>query len=496
MTAEKNIKYEFLSEDPNAKTLPIMVALIIGAFFAILNETLLNIALTTLMAEFDITLSTVQWVATGFMLVMAIVIPVSPLLMGWFTTRQLFIGTMVTFFIGTVIAAIAPSFGVLLLGRMIQAIGTGLIMPIMFNVFLLIYPPHKRGKIMGIVGLVIMFAPAIGPTLSGIIVEYFGWRFLFIFVMPFTIFSILFALKYLVNITEMTKPKIDWISIVYSTIGLGSTIYGFSHAGESADGFMTPSVFIPIIIGVISILLFVFRQLKLDEPLMDLRVFKFPMFSHAVVLFVIIIMVMFASELILPVFMQGPMGLTAAAAGLLLLPGSLLNGIMSPFMGALFDKVGPKVMMIPATIILAVTMFMFSNLTAETPEWFIIVGFMLIMLSVSATMMPAETNGLNQLPKHLYAHGTAVVSTLQPLAGAIGVSVFLGLLNSRQQSYLEGAANPESQAAVSAAMVSGVEFVYFIIFIIALIASVMSFFVYRAKPLEDLVPAPVKKDNN
>ena len=496
MTAEKNIKYEFLSEDPNAKTLPIMVALIIGAFFAILNETLLNIALTTLMAEFDITLSTVQWVATGFMLVMAIVIPVSPLLMGWFTTRQLFIGTMVTFFIGTVVAATAPSFGMLLFGRMIQAIGTGLIMPIMFNVFLLIYPPHKRGKIMGIVGLVIMFAPAIGPTLSGIIVEYFGWRFLFIFVMPFTIFSILFALKYLVNITEMTKPKIDWISIVFSTIGLGSTIYGFSHAGESANGFMTPSVFIPIIIGVIAISLFVFRQLKLDEPLMDLRVFKFPMFSHAVVLFVIIIMMMFASELILPVFMQGPMGLTAAAAGLLLLPGSLLNGIMSPFMGALFDKVGPKVMMIPATIILAVTMFMFSNLTAETPEWVIIVGFMLIMLSVSATMMPAETNGLNQLPKHLYTHGTAVVSTLQPLAGAIGVSVFLGLLNSRQQGYLEGAANPESPAAVSAAMVSGVEFVYFIIFIIALIAAVMSFFVYRAKPLENLVPAPVKKDKN
>ena len=347
---------------------------------------------------------------------------------------------------------------------------------------------------MGIVGLVIMFAPAIGPTLSGVIVEYFGWRFLFIFVLPFTIFSILFAMKYLVNITELTKPKIDWISIVFSTIGLGATIYGFSHAGESANGFMTPSVFIPIIIGVIAILFFIFRQFKLDEPLMDLRVFKFPMFSHAIVLFVIIIMVMFASELILPVFMQGPMGITAAAAGMLLLPGSLLNGFMSPFMGSLFDKVGPKVMMIPATIILAVTMFMFSNLTADTPQWVIIVGFMLIMLSVSATMMPAETNGLNQLPKHLYSHGTAVVSTLQPLAGAIGVSVFLGLLNSRQQSYLEGAANPESPEAISAAMVSGVEFVYFIIFVIALIAVVMSSFVYRARPLEDLVPAPVKKD--
>lgn len=496
MTEEKNIEYEFLSEDPNAKTLPIMVALIIGAFFAILNETLLNIALTTLMAEFDITLSTVQWVATGFMLVMAIVIPVSPLLMGWFTTRQLFIGTMVTFLIGTVVAASAPTFSILLLGRMIQAIGTGLIMPIMFNVFLLVYPPHKRGKIMGIVGLVIMFAPAMGPTLSGVIVEYFGWRFLFIFVMPFTAFSILFALKYLVNVTEITKPKIDWISIVYSTIGLSATIYGFSHAGESTNGFMTPSVFIPIIIGVIAILLFVFRQLKLDEPLMDLRVFKFPMFRHAIVLFIIIIMVMFSSELILPIFMQGPMGLTAAAAGLLLLPGSLLNGAMSPFMGALFDKVGPKVMMIPATIVLAGTMFMFSNLSADTPEWVIIVGFMLIMLSVSATMMPAQTNGLNQLPKHLYPHGTAVVSTLQPLAGAVGLSLFIGMLNSKQASYLENAANPGSEETMTAAMVSGVEFVYFVIFIIALITAVMSFFVYRAKPLEDLVPAPVKKDNN
>src|SRR5699024_9691318 len=160
-----------------------------------------------------------------FMVVMAIVIPVSPLLMGWFTTRQLFIGTVVTFLIGTVVAAFAPTFSMLLLGRMIQAIGTGLVMPVMFNGFLPICAPHKRGEIMGIVGLVIMFAPAIGPTLSGIIVEYFGWRFLFIFVMPFTVFSILFALKYLVNITERTKPKIDWISLVYSTIGLGATIY-------------------------------------------------------------------------------------------------------------------------------------------------------------------------------------------------------------------------------------------------------------------------------
>lgn len=490
MSNPKETKYEYLSEDPKVKTLPIMTALIIGAFFAILNETLLNIALTTLMQEFNITLPTVQWVATGFMLIMGIVIPISPLLMQWFTTRQLFLGTMIVFTLGSIIAASAPTFAILLIGRLIQAIGTGLLMPIMFNVFLLIYPPHKRGKIMGIVGLVIMFAPAIGPTLSGVIVDYLGWRYLFIIVIPFAVFSILFGYKYLINVSEVTKPKIDWLSILFSTVGFGATIYGFSSVGESEAGFLTPSVLAFLVIGVTSIILFAIRQFKLEEPLMDLRVFKLPMFSHAVIMFIIIVMTMFASELILPVFMQGPMGLAPAAAGLLLLPGSILNGIMSPFMGALFDKVGPKVMMIPATIVLAGTMFMFSRMTADTPPWVIIVGFMLIMLSVSATMMPAETNGLNQLPKRLYPHGTAVMSTLQPLSGAIGVSVFISILNGRQASFLEGAANPTSQESITQAMVAGVESVYFIIFIITIIAVILSFVVYRARPIEEDTPKP------
>lgn len=489
MTKSKEKKYEFLSEDPNVKTLPIMMALIIGAFFAILNETLLNIALTTLMDQFDITLPTVQWVATGFMLMMGIVIPVSPLFMQWFTTRQLFIGTMTVFTIGTIIAGLAPTFSILLIGRLIQAAGTGLLMPIIFNVFLLIYPPHKRGKIMGIVGLVIMFAPAIGPTLSGVIVDYLGWRFLFITVIPFALFSILFASKYLINVSEVTKPKIDWLSIIFSTIGFGTIIYGFSSVGESEAGFLTPEVLITISIGLVGIVLFAVRQFKLEEPLMDLRVFKLPMFTHAVVMFVIIVMTMFSSELILPVFMQGPMALAPAVAGMLLLPGSILNGVMSPFMGALFDKVGPRVMMIPATIVLTGTMFMFSRLTAETPPWVIVVGFILIMLSVSATMMPAETNGMNQLPKRLYPHGTAVMSTLQPLSGAIGVSVFISILNARQASYLETVANPEAPEAISQAMVVAVEQVYFIIFFFTLVATILSFIVYRARPIDEDIPS-------
>ena len=478
-------KYEYLADNPNVKVLPIMLSLIIGAFFAILNETLLNIAMITLMEEFSISLPTVQWMATGFMLVMAIVIPVSALLLQWYTTRQLFLATMTVFTIGTIISASAPTFPILLVGRLIQAMGTGLLMPIIFNVFLLIYPPHRRGKIMGLIGLVIMFAPAIGPTLSGVIVEYLGWRYLFIIVIPFALFSILFGHKYLVNVSEVTKPKIDVVSIVFSTIGFGSLVYGFSAVGESANGFLSPNVLILIIIGVIGIALFAMRQFKLEEPVMDLRVFKYPMFTHAVLLFLIIIMAMFASEIILPIYMQGPLALSAATAGLILLPGSLLNGIMSPFMGHLFDKFGPRVLMIPATIVLSGTMFMMSRLTTETALWVVVVGYILLMLTVSAIMMPAETNGLNQLPKRLYPHGTAVMSTLQPVAGAIGVSVFISIMNARQLTFLQQATTPTLPATIDEAMVAGVELVYFIAFVMSIVAVILAFVVYRAVPEEE-----------
>src|SRR5690625_1652331 len=483
MVDDNTKKYEFLADDPNVKTLPIMLSLIIGAFFAILNETLLNIALTTLMEQFHITLPTVQWMATGFMLVMGIVIPISALLVQWFSTRQLFLGVMIVFTLGTTICAVASNFPILLVGRLIQAVGTGLLMPIIFNVFLLLYPPHKRGKIMGDVGLVIMFAPAIGRTLSGEMLEYFGCRFLFITVIPFSVFSILFAFKYLINVTKVTKPSIDFLSILCSTVGFGSIIYGFSAAGEK--GFLHPGVYFFIITGVISIALFSWRQFKLDEPVMNLKVFKYPMYIHAVCMFLIIIMAMFSSELILPIFMQGPMGLSAAAAGLVLLPGSILNGAMSPVMGHLFDKFGPRVMMIPATIVLGGTIFMMSRLTAETSPWVIIVSYILLMLSVSATMMPSQTNGLNQLPKSLYPHGTAVMTTLQPVGGAIGVSVFISILNARQTHFLNKATNPNNPETIDQAMVAGVELVYFIAFAISIIALVMAFKVYRAVPIED-----------
>ncbi len=473
---------EFLAEDPNVRVMPIMLSLIIGAFFAILNETLLNIALIRLMDYFHVPVTTVQWMVTGFMLVMGIVIPMSAPLLQWFTTRQMFIGTMFVFSIGTAICALAPVFSVLLIGRLLQAVGSGLLIPIIFNTFLLLFPPERRGSVMGLMGLVFMFAPAIGPTLSGIIVQHLGWRYLFISVIPFAVFSIVFAYKYLINVSEVTKPKVDVLSILLSTIGFGGVVFGFSSVGSEEADFASPIVYLPILIGAASLILFVVRQLRLDEPLMDLNVFRYPMFSHAVVLFLIVMMGMFSSEIILPMFMQGALMLSAAAAGLVLLPGSLLNGLMSPIMGRLFDKYGPRKLLIPGSVVLGATLFILTRLDLDMPIWLIAVCYILLMLSVSAMMMPAETNGLNELPKRLYPHGTAVMSTLQPVGGAIGVSVFISLMNMRQNQYLQAAPNPHDDLAMKQALVAGVEFVYYVAFASAVIAFILSLFVYRATP--------------
>lgn len=478
MDKDKDGQYEFLADNPAVNVKPIMISLIIGAFFAILNETLLNIALTTLMEQFSVTVAQVQWMATGFMLMMGIVIPISAVLMQWFTTRQLFLTTMIVFTFGTTLCAVAPTFPILVTGRFFQAIGTGLLVPIIFNTFLLIYPPHRRGAVMGVVGFVIMFAPAIGPTLSGVIVQYLGWRFLFITVIPFSLFSIYFAYKYLVNVSEISKPKIDWFSLLLSTIGFGGVVFGFSSVGDQQDGFFAPIVYMSILIGFISLLLFCLRQLKLEEPVLDIRVFRYPMFRFGVIFFIIVVMVMFASEIILPIYMQGPLSLAAATAGLVLLPGSLLNGILSPFMGRLFDIYGPKKLMVPGSIFLVATMFVFSRLDLETPLWVIIVTYIVLMISISAMLMPAETNGLNELPKKLYPHGTAIVSTLQPVAGAIGVSAFISIMSARQKDVLTKIPN----ISIHEALVSGVELVYLISLGLSILVLGMSFFVYRALP--------------
>ncbi len=458
----------------------VLVTFMFGAFFAILNETLLNIALTELMDVFQVKPTTVQWMATGFMLVMGVLMPISALLIQWFTTRQMFLGVMSIFLIGTTISACAFSFPMLLTGRMIQAAGTGLLIPVIMNALLLLYRPEVSGRIMGIFGLVLMFAPALGPTLSGVIVDLLGWRWLFIIVIPFALFSIIFGWKFLQNVGEVTRPKVDILSILLSSIGIGGMVYAFSSAGETEAGFSSPTFIWVLAISVISITLFVIRQLRLEEPLLDVRVFKYKSYARGIILFIIVIMAMFASEIVMPMYLQGPMEYSAKVAGLLLLPGAILNGLLSPIMGTLFDKFGPRKLIIPGTLVLVGVMIFFSNVSPAMPIWSFVLVYIVLMVSISAIMMPSQTNALNELPKNLYPHGTAISNTLQPISGALGVSVFVSIMTNGQNQYLENAAGPITEEVTDAAMTQGVHHAYWFALALCCFAFVIALFIKKA----------------
>ena len=454
----------------------ILISMIIGAFITILNETLLNAALPKLATEFAVSASTIQWLSTGYMLVVAVLIPSSALLVQWFSTRQVFIGAMTIFTLGTIISAIAPGFAVLLFGRLFQAAGTGLMMPVLMNTILYLFPIEKRGTAMGSLGLVMMFAPAIGPTLSGIVLESLSWRWLFILVIPFAIFSIMFAFIYLVNVTQPTKPKVDIPSIILSIIGFGGVIYGFSSSSEGWGNF---EVYGMIIIGLFALVLFVMRQLKLDEPLLNLGAFSYPMFTLAAILLIIVMMTMFSTMSLLPFLLQGAFGFTVYITGLIMLPGSILNGILSPISGKLFDQFGPRALIVPGTIILAIVMGIFTQVTLETSITTFVVLHISMMVAISMIMMPAQTSGLNQLPKSYYPHGTAILNTLSQLAGAVGVSLFISLMSAGQKNYLAESLNPNEPTEITEAILEGVHQAYIIGFFFALVAVIVALFIKR-----------------
>ena len=462
------------------KNVPIIVSLVMAGFIGLFNETALNMALNNIIINFGINETTVQWLTTGYLLTLGILVPVSGLILQWFTTRQLFIASLIFSIIGTSIGAIAPTFSLLMVARIVQAIGTALLLPLMFNTILMIIPPNKRGKIMGIIGLVIMFAPAVGPTLSGLILRSLTWHWIFWFSLPPLVFALVYGIYFMQNVSTPTKPKIDVMSILLSTVGFGGIVFGFSSTGEDG-GWGSPIVMISLVMGVIGLVLFTIRQLKMKQPVLNLRAFQYPMFTLGLVLVVISMMVILSSMILLPLYLQTSLALSTFAAGLLLLPGGVLNGLLSPLMGNLFDQFGPKWLVILGSLIVTGAMAGFSTITMETSSVFIIGLHIMTMVGVSMIMMPAQTNGLNQLPRELYPHGTAIMNTLQQVAGAIGTAVAISILSSGTERFMntvEDKTNPLNQVF---AFTEGVQSSFIFAIIMAVIGLVISFFIKRVE---------------
>ncbi|AKG74691.1 drug resistance transporter, EmrB/QacA subfamily [Salinicoccus halodurans] len=408
------------------KKLPLMLVLLSGAFAAILNQTLLATAIPHIMADLNLEADVAQWLQSVFMLVNGIMIPVTAFLIGKFSTRSLFFTALILFGIGTLVCGLAPNFTILLLGRILQASGAGIIMPLMQTILFLIYPREKRGTAMGFFGLVISFAPAIGPTLSGWFVEIYPWRGLFYIILPIVIIDLIIAYFVLKNVTEQTNPKVDVFSIILSTLGFGGLLYGFSIAGSS--GWLSPTVLISLGVGAITLTLFIKRQFRLEQPILEFRVFRDPIFTLATIIGMVAFMTMIGGAIILPIFMQNMLGFTAFESGLMMLPGALLMGIMSPVTGRMFDKFGARWLVIPGLGIVTVTTFMFAVLDTETTFTYLAVVNAVRMLGISMVMMPSTTAGLNQLTNKLVPHGTAMNNTMRQVAGAVGTALFVSVM--------------------------------------------------------------------
>ena len=409
------------------KNIPLFIVLLSGAFITILNQTLLGTALPPIMKDLHLDNSTVQWLQSIFMLVNGIMIPVTAFLIERFTSRQLFLSAMGVFTVGTLICAFGPDFFTLLIGRILQAAGAGIMMPLMQTILFLLFPEGKRGTAMGLFGLVIAFAPAIGPTLSGILVEYFTWRSVFYVILPIAVINIITAYILLKNVTELTYPKLDKLSVVLSTIGFGGILYGFSTVSQA--GFTSWHVIVSLIVGIIALVIFIKRQLNLKEPMLEFRVFSYNIYTIGTVLGMFVFAVMIATNIILPLYMQNMLHLTPLQSGLVLLPGAIVMGLFNPITGYLFDKFGGKWLARGGLLLLALSTLPFTFLTSHTSITYLTIMNTIRMISIAMVMMPMTTLAINQLPQHLISHGTAMNNTFRQMAGALGTALFITVMS-------------------------------------------------------------------
>jgi DHA2 family lincomycin resistance protein-like MFS transporter len=464
--------------------LAIIFTMLIACFVVILNETIMNVALPKLMVELSVSASTIQWLATGFMLVMAILIPTTGFLINRFSTRALFITAMGTFSLGTLLCGLAPNFVFLLGGRILQASGTAIMLPLLTTTILALIPPERRGSMMGTMSIVISVAPAIGPTISGIIIQSLSWRYMFFFVLPITLLILGYGYFKLQNINEAKATALDKFSIVLAAMGFGGIVYGFSSVGEGGGSFANTHTLIPLTIGFMSLALFVWRQFTLKDPLLDLRALRYPMFALSVVIMMISMMALFSTAILLPIYLQNVRGMEPLETGLFLLPGGIINGLASPIVGRLFDRFGPRFLVPIGTTLMTVTIWSLTQITAETSTILLLLAHVLFSLGLAMLFTPVFTTGMNQLPRHLHAHGSAIASTLQQVSGAIGTALLVAIMSNGVVSYLSQVSVEVTAEVQRSAQISGLHSAFWIATVIALAAFVCSLFLRRTQAPE------------
>lgn len=425
----------------------VLAVLVFTAFLMLVNETTLSVALPTIMADFDVTAATAQWLLTGVMLTMAIMMPTTGWILDRFTTRQVYLFAVLAFLAGTVVAAVSPTFAVMLIGRVLQAIGTAVILPLQMTVVMTVVPVHRRGAVMGLVSVVMAVGPALGPTIAGLILSIADWHMIFWALVPLVAVAGLIGAWKLRNVGELRSTPLDVFSVILSAFAFGGLIYGLSSIGIIIDGGPTATLAIVLsVIGVLGLGLFVWRQLRLSRQgraLLDLRPLRVRNYTLAITSLLFLHAALLGVVNTLPLYLQGALLTTALVAGLVNLPGGILETIASPISGALFDRIGARVLVVPGAAVMAGSLFWLSAVDENTDVWTVVVIFAILSVGLAFCLTPLMTLSLSSLPKDLYSHGSAILNTLMQLAGAAGTAVLIAIYSYGSQT---GGGTPEAQA--------------------------------------------------
>ncbi|HWH26994.1 MAG TPA: DHA2 family efflux MFS transporter permease subunit [Pseudolysinimonas sp.] len=463
--------------------------LLAAVFVVFLNETVMSVAIPSIQNDLEVLPSQGQWLTTAFALTMAVVIPITGWLLQRLNTRPVFVAAMSLFVLGTLIAAVSPSFEVLLLGRVVQASGTAIMMPLMMTTILTVVPLNERGRFMGRISIVMSLAPAIGPTISGLLLQIMPWRGLFWVMLPIAAVVLLIGALRVPNVSEPRKAPLDVLSVFLSAIAFSGVVYGLSSIGEVAQGAALVQPWVPLVVGIVFLGLFITRQIllqKRDASLLDLRTFKSRTFSLSIAMLAIGMISLFGMIILLPSYIQYGLRLEPAVIGLTLLPGGLLMGLLGPLVGRLLDKFGPRPLVIPASILISGVFWALTLLTEETPIWVVVALHIGLSLGMAFMFTPLFTTGLGALPRHLYSHGSATVATIQQVAGAAGTAMFVAFFSI---GLAAAGAVGEAKLASPSQIADGVHLAFTAGAIVTLLVIVLSFFIRREDAPED-APAP------
>ena len=462
-----------------AATVRLIALLVAAAFVVILNETIMSVALPQLMLEFAVTAATAQWLTTAFMLTMAVVIPLTGWMLVRMPLRAVFITAMTTFAAGTLLASLAPVFPVLVAGRVVQAVGTAIMIPLLMTTVLNVVPADRRGRTMGVISIVIAMAPAMGPFVGGVVLDTLTWRWMFWLVLPIALLALVAGGVLIRNVTENRQIPLDVFSAVLSAVGFAGLIFGLSSVGEAASGNALISPWIPIGVGVVALVVFVWRQLALkDYALLDVRAFTVPTFTGALLLMLISMMALFGTLILLPLYMQQVLGVSTLDSGLVLLPGGLLMGVLGWFVGRLFDRVGPRPLVIPGAIVASAGLWGMTTLGADSSLGMVVAFHIVLSIGLALLFSPLMTAALGSLPPHLYSHGSALLNTLQQVAAAAGTAMFITVMT------LGIVAGANSGADATAAQMTGVHNALLVGAVISLVTVVGAFFVRNTAQTE------------